>query len=61
MSSRKYIRDSRSGAVFIRDTEALSKLQMRESLQSQIESLKADINTLKTEIDELKTLMNKSN
>lgn len=60
MNGKRYIRDSRSGAVIIRDPEGLSKVKLKESLTSQIESLKADINTLKSEISELKSRLDKS-
>lgn len=60
MNGKRYIRDSRSGAVIIRDPEGLSKAKFMESITTQLESLKADINTLKSEISELKSRLDKS-
>ena len=60
MNGRRYIRDTTSGAVFIRDTDALSKIRLKESLNAHIESLRADINTLKSELSELKTRLDAS-
>lgn len=60
MNGKRYIRDSRSGAMIIRDAEGLSKAKLKETLTGQIESLKADINTLKDEISELKSRLNAS-
>lgn len=55
MSNRRYIRDSRSSAVLLADSQAVAEFRKKKEISEEIRILKDDINTLKQEIQNLKT------
>lgn len=54
MNSNRYIRDSATGAVVLKDSRAVSDFLARKTIEDEIESLKREIHTLKAELQEMK-------
>lgn len=56
--TRKYFRDSKSGALILHDSSGDVARVLRENeQQSEMSSLKNEINTLYAQIDSLKTVL----
>lgn len=49
----KYIRDNRTGALLLRDSQKISEFCEKQSVSEQINALKIDINTLKQTVQTL--------
>jgi hypothetical protein len=57
MSEFRYIRDSRSGSLILRDHSKVSSFRQTKTLAEEIQLLKSDINTLKTKVEELNVIL----
>lgn len=55
----KYVRDSRTGAVFLKDTARLQEFSEKQGLSEQIRGLKDEINSLKQTVELLKTRLDR--
>lgn len=55
----KYVRDSSTGAVFLKDVSRLQEFSEKQGLSEQIRALKAEINSLKQTVELLKTQMDR--
>jgi hypothetical protein len=53
----KYIRDSATGALFLRDRKELQRFSEKQMLEQEIRVLKNEINTLKSSVQELKAIL----
>lgn len=54
----KYIRDNKTGALLLRDTQKISEFTEKQSVFEQICVLKTEINTLKQTVQELQLRLN---
>lgn len=54
MSTSRYIRNVRGGALILHDPAVVAEFNSRRTLVQEIQSLKMDINTLKTELEAVK-------
>jgi len=61
MSGTRYIRDPLTGAVFLKDSQAITEFVTKKTAQEQIDLLRAEINTMKQELTELKQRINRQN
>jgi chaperonin cofactor prefoldin len=53
MSDKRYLRDRRTGAVVLADTEAIEAFRQKKTVTEDIECLKTEINTLKQQVAQL--------
>jgi hypothetical protein len=50
----RYARDDRTGALFLRDRQAIRQFTEKQELQDEIRILKSEINSLKIAVDSIK-------